>query len=295
MVQNFLRFLNHEKRYSVHTLTAYEEDLNQFNSFLETTFEINDPIEVRHSHLRSWIVELMDQELSPRSVNRKIAALKSYFKFLCAREYLDKNPATRLKPLKTDKKLPSFVKENEMVVLLDQDKVKFEPGISGVRDRLMIELFYTTGIRLAELIGLRDSDISSYDQTIKVLGKRNKERVIPIPDSIVYTIKNYQSLKEDMWGVNRSPYLILTDQGEQLYPMMVYRAIKNYLGQVTTLSKTSPHVLRHTFATHLLNKGADLNAVKDLLGHTSLAATQVYTHNSMEKLKSVFEQAHPKA
>ena len=293
MIQNFLRYLNHEKRYSVHTLTAYEEDLNQFHSFLSETYEISDPVEVRHSHLRSWVVELMETGLSPRSVNRKIAALKSYFKFLCARQYLDKNPATRLKPLKTDKKLPSFVKENEMTLLLDQ--LKFEEDFFGMRDKLMIELFYATGIRLSEMIGLKESDFNTYDQSIKVLGKRNKERIIPVPDSIVYTIKNYQSLKQDMWGANQSPYLILTDQGEQLYPMMVYRTIKKYLSQVTTLSKKSPHVLRHTYATHLLDKGADLNAVKDLLGHTSLAATQVYTHNSMEKLKSVFDQAHPKA
>lgn len=293
MIQNFLRYLTHEKRYSAHTLTAYEEDLNQLHTFLEETFELNDPVEVRHAHLRSWVVYLMESGLSPRSVNRKIAATKSYFKYLCGREYLDKNPATRLKPLKTDKKLPTFVKENEMTLLLDH--LQFDPDFFGTRDRLMIELFYATGIRLSELIGLKVLDVNYYDQTIKVLGKRNKERVIPITDSIVNTIKNYQSLKQDMWGDSHSPYLILTDQGDQLYPMMVYRTIKKYLSQVTTLSKKSPHVLRHTFATHLLDKGADLNAVKDLLGHTSLAATQVYTHNSMEKLKSVFDQAHPKA
>lgn len=293
MIQKFLSFLTHEKRYSQHTLTAYEEDLNQFHTFLSQTFEIVAVEEVRHLHLRSWVVELIEGGISPRSVNRKIACLKSYFKFLCAREYLEKNPASRLKPLKTEKKLPSFVKESEMTRLLDH--VEFPDNFFGVRDKLVIELFYATGIRLAELISLKNADVNFYDQSIKVLGKRNKERIIPIPDSIVNTIKNYQSLMQDMWGTINHPYLLVTDKGEPMYPMMVYRIIKNYLGAVTTLSKKSPHVLRHTFATHLLDKGADLNAVKDLLGHTSLAATQVYTHNSLEKLKSVFDQAHPKA
>lgn len=293
MIQKFLSFLTHEKRYSMHTITAYEDDLNHFHSFLKLTFEIDDFHEVRHSHLRSWVVELIEAGISPRSVNRKIACLKSFFKFLCARQQMEKNPASRLKPLKTEKKLPSFVKENEMILLLDQ--VKFPENFFGARDKLIIELFYATGIRLAELIALKSADINFFDGSIKVLGKRNKERIIPVHDSLVSTIRNYQSLLQDMWGTIDHSYLLVTDKGEPLYPMMVYRTIKNYLGAVTTLSKKSPHVLRHTFATHLLNKGADLNAVKDLLGHTSLAATQVYTHNSLEKLKSVFDQAHPKA
>lgn len=293
MIQKFLSFLTHEKRYSMHTITAYEDDLNHFHSFLKLTFEIDDFHEVRHSHLRSWVVELIEAGISPRSVNRKIACLKSFFKFLCARQQMEKNPASRLKPLKTEKKLPSFVKENEMILLLDQ--VKFPENFFGARDQLIIELFYATGIRLAELIALKSADINFFDGSIKVLGKRNKERIIPVHDSLVSTIRNYQSLLQDMWGTIDHSYLLVTDKGEPLYPMMVYRTIKNYLGAVTTLSKKSPHVLRHTFATHLLNKGADLNAVKDLLGHTSLAATQVYTHNSLEKLKSVFDQAHPKA
>ncbi len=293
MVEKFLSFLTHEKRYSKHTLKAYSDDLFSLQLFLSNIFEISDFTEVQHSHLRSWVVELIEEGISPRSVNRKIACLKSFFKFLSGRNYLEKNPASRLKPLKTDKKLPSFVKETEMNRLLDQ--VEFPDNYFGVRDKLIIELFYATGIRLAELISLKPSDINRFDGTIKVLGKRNKERVIPIPDSIVNTIEDYHSLKKDMWGNLEHSNLILTDKGEPLYPMMVYRTIKNYLGSVTTLSKKSPHVLRHTFATHLLDKGADLKAVQDLLGHTSLAATQVYTHNSLEKLKSVFDQAHPKA
>lgn len=293
MVDQFLRYLTYEKRYSPHTLVAYEDDLDQLFDFIKETFEISEPKEIRHMHLRSWVVSMIDAGISPRSVNRRIACLKSYFKFLQVREYLTKNPASRLKPLKTDKKLPTFVREGEMIKLLDQ--VEFSDDFEGKRDKLLIELFYSTGIRLAELISLREKDINFYDSSIKVLGKRNKERVIPIPDSIVKYVKEFLSLKKDMWVAKSDDILFTTDKGRPLYPMLVYRVIKKYLGAVTTLSKKSPHVLRHTFATHLLDKGADLNAVKDLLGHTSLAATQVYTHNSLEKLKSAFDQAHPKA
>ncbi|MEQ8472922.1 MAG: tyrosine-type recombinase/integrase [Marinoscillum sp.] len=291
MIDSFLKYLRYEKRYSEHTLTAYRRDLEQFQVFLSETFEIQDSIEAKHPHLRSWVVELMDSGITPNSINRKIATLKSYYKFLLGRELISANPTGRLKPLKGEKRLPSFVRENEMVTLLDQ--VEFPDDFLGARDRLILELLYATGIRLAELIGLKDSDVNAYQGSIKVLGKRNKERLIPTSDFIVKLIRNYQAKRDTEFGM--CAYLLVTDKGEKLYPMMVYRTVKKYLEQVTTISKKSPHVLRHTFATHLLNKGADLNAVKDLLGHTSLAATQVYTHNSMEKLKSVFDQAHPKA
>ncbi len=293
MVDSFLKFLQHEKRYSDHTLTAYRKDLDQLRDFLSVTFEIHSDDDVIHPHLRSWIVHLVENGISTRSVNRKIATLKSYFKFLQGRAFIEKNPARRLKPLKTDRQLPSFVKESEMVRLMDQ--VQFPEDFSGARDRLVIELFYASGIRLAELINLRESDINFFDGSMKVLGKRNKERLIPIPQSTVNNIRGYLKLKRELEDMKGNPYLLITDSGRQLYPMTVYRLIKKYLGQVTTLSKKSPHVLRHTFATHLLDKGADLNAVKDLLGHTSLAATQVYTHNTLEKLKSTFDQAHPRA
>ncbi|MEQ8238706.1 MAG: tyrosine-type recombinase/integrase [Cyclobacteriaceae bacterium] len=290
MIETFLKHIEYEKRYSTHTLTAYRKDLNQFEEFLHDTFEIDNTLEVIHPQLRSWVVELIDNGQSPKTVNRKIATLKSYYKFLVLREYLEANPTSRLKPLKTDKPLPVFIRESEMNVLLDQ--VIFNDDLQGARDRLILEMLYNTGIRLSELIGLKISDVSFYQNTIKVLGKRNKERLIPIHDFLVKLIKKYLLFrnKEDA-----SIYLITTENGSQLYPMLVYRTVKKYLEIITTQSKTSPHVLRHTFATHLLNKGADLNAVKDLLGHTSLAATQVYTHNSMEKLKSAFDQAHPKA
>ena len=291
MVETFLKYLSFEKRYSQHTVDAYRKDLQQFSDFIASDFEITNLEEVKHPHIRSWIVSLMDQELSPRSVNRKIATLKSFFKFLLAREYVELNPTSQIKPLKTEKDLPSFVKEDEITNLLD--RVEFSDDFYGQRDRLLLELLYSTGIRLAELQGLKSADVNFYENTIRVLGKRNKERIIPIGNSLVQMIANYQNLRKDM-GIGKSE-LLLTDSGEPMYPMFIYRKVKKYLNAVTTLSKKSPHVLRHTFATHLLNKGADLNAVKDLLGHTSLAATQVYTHNSIEKLKAAFDQAHPKA
>ena len=291
MIELFLKYLSFEKRYSSHTVTAYRKDLDQYISFLKAEFEIDNPADAKHTHIRGWIVELMDQGVSPKSVNRKIATLKSLYKYLLGREYLDSSPVAQIKPLKTEKELPSFVKEDEMITLLDQ--VEFTSDFQGCRDRLLLELFYATGIRLAELDGLKETDVNFYEKTIRVLGKRNKERIIPIGNSLIALVKEYINYKR-IEGMN-SAFLLLTDTGDPLYPMFVYRKVKKYLGQITTLSKKSPHVLRHTFATHLLNKGADLNAVKDLLGHTSLAATQVYTHNSIEKLKAAFDQAHPKA
>ncbi|MBV6643877.1 MAG: tyrosine-type recombinase/integrase [Cyclobacteriaceae bacterium] len=293
MIINFLKFLQFEKRYSEHTLKAYREDLNQLLLFLESTFEINDLSKAEHSYLRSWVVDLMERSITPRSINRKIATLKSFYKFLLAREFITKNPASRLRPLKTDKPLPTFFREGEMTTLLDQ--IEYPDGFAGTRDKLLLEILYATGIRLSELIGIKDTDIDHHEQLVKVLGKRNKERIVPISDSIVKLINQYQQLRNRHLENCNTPYLLVTDSGDQIYPMMVYRIVKKYAGAVSTQDKKSPHVLRHTFATHLLNKGADLNAVKDLLGHTSLAATQVYTHNSLEKLKSTFDQAHPKA
>lgn len=295
MIANFLKYLSFEKRSSDHTTKAYEEDLNQLSDFLQNTFEIHNFSEVKHAHLRNWIIDLMERGMAPVTINRKIACLKSFFKFLVAREFIEVNPASRLRPLKTEKRLPSFVKSTEMEDLL-MLPVFDGNSFSEQRDRLIIELLYGTGIRLSELIGLKSQDINFFDTSVKVLGKRNKERVIPIPDSIVQLIKNYTAkAMETFGGENQQEALLKTDKGKPVYPMFVYRTVRKYIGEVSTLTKRSPHVLRHTFATHLLDKGADLNAVKDLLGHTSLAATQVYTHNSLEKLKTAFDQAHPRA
>lgn len=295
MIANFLKYLSFEKRSSEHTTTAYEEDLNQLTLFLKQTFEISDFSEVKHPHLRNWIIDLMEKGMSPVSINRKIACLKSFFKFLVAREYIEVNPASRLRPLKTEKRLPNFVKSNEMDELLSLDVFNGD-SFPELRDRLIIELLYGTGMRLSELIGLKPENINYFDTSIKVLGKRNKERVIPLPGSVVKLIKKYtEKAMETFGGKSANGALLKTDKGQPVYPMFIYRTVKKYIGEVSTLTKRSPHVLRHTFATHLLDKGADLNAVKDLLGHTSLAATQVYTHNSLEKLKAAFDQAHPRA
>lgn len=295
MINTYLKYLLHEKKYSANTIQSYENDLRQLEIFLNQYDPEHSLKHASHRQLRAWIVSLIDDKISPRSVNRKIAAVRAFYKFLLSREFIEKNPAINLKSLKTDKPLPEFVQEKEMDFLFDSGSIDFGTHYSGQRDLLMMELFYGTGIRLSELTNLDDGSVDFYNKTIRVLGKRNKERVIPLTEEIVNIIKTYIAKRNEHFGNSRDQFLLLTDTGKKCYPMMVYRTVKRYLGQVTNSSKKSPHILRHTFATHLLNKGADLNAVKDLLGHSSLAATQVYTHNSLEKLKSVFDQAHPKA
>ena len=291
MVESFIKYLQLEKRFSSHTITAYSNDLQQLSEFLNQTFEIPLIEKAQHPHLRSWVVDLMDTRVKARTVNRKIASVKSFYKFLQRRQLIEVNPASRLKSLRVPKDLPNFVKESEMDNLLSQ--MAFEDGFKGNRDKLLLEMLYATGMRLSELIGLTGENIDYYDKTVKVLGKRNKERIVPLHQEVINLIETYKQSKRDV--PNASDKLLVTNSGNDLYPQFVYKTVKKYLAQVTTLSKRSPHVLRHTFATHLLNKGADLNAVKDLLGHASLASTQVYTHNSIEKLKAVFDQAHPKA
>lgn len=293
MVDSFLKYLQFEKRYSPRTLISYETDLRQFNGFLKSTYHEEDVAQANHGMIRSWVVSLVDQKLDSRSVNRKIACLRSFYKFCLKQEAIEKDPMTKVKVLKTRKKLPHFIHEEDMNRLLDN--VDFGSDLKGTREKLIIELFYGTGIRLSELIGLKERDLNIRDQTIKVLGKRNKERVIPFARSIVPVIELYLKERNKCVDHREHGLLFVGDKGQPLYPVMVYKVVKKYLDQFTSVEKRSPHVLRHSFATHLLNKGAEINAVKDLLGHTSLAATQVYTHNSMEKLKKVFDQAHPKA
>ncbi len=291
MIQLFLKYLKAEKRYSNHTVSAYSKDLLQFQHFLKSQYDLEAINDVKNPQIRDWIMSLSDADISPKSINRKIATLKSFYKFLVAREYLDANPADLIKPLKAEKRLPSFVKEAEINQLLDS--LVFEENFSGQRDKLLIELFYNTGIRLAELKNLKETDVNFHEKTIRVLGKRSKERILPVSNPLISLVTNFIQTKKNE-GFEQE-FLLITDSGKPMYPMFIYRKIKQYLTLVTTQRKKSPHVLRHTFATHLLNNGADLNAVKDLLGHTSLAATQVYTHNSIEKLKETFNQAHPKA
>jgi integrase/recombinase XerC len=290
MINSFLKYLQFERRYSRNTIVAYQNDLMQCQDFCNKTFELTDFSGATYPMLRSWIVALVEGKLSPTAINRKQASLRAYFKFLLKREEISENPTRKLRALKTGRKIPHFVAEDELAALIDN--YQFDKDFEGLRDKLMLELLYGTGIRLTELMNLKEKDINYYQQTIKVLGKRNKERILPVSVSLTQTLKEYIQIKKQQ---HSNDYLLLTDKGEQCYPMFVYRKINEYLKRFTSSAKCSPHVLRHSFATHLLNRGAELAAVKDLLGHSSLAATQVYTHNTLEKLKRVHQQAHPKA
>ncbi|MCU0368676.1 MAG: tyrosine-type recombinase/integrase [Cyclobacteriaceae bacterium] len=293
MVESFIRYIQFEKRYSPKTVISYQTDLKQFENFLEKEYDGTIAQDANYGLVRSWIVSLVEDKLDNLSVNRKIACLRSYYKFLLRQEIITKDPMMKIKILKTKKKLPHFVNESDTAILLDN--VNYGQGHAGQRDKLILELLYGTGMRLAELISLKEEDVNLHARTIRVLGKRNKERVIPFGESLVEVIKEYKRLRNKEVSKQEHPYLLVTDDGSPLYPMMVNRIVKKYLKLFTSVEKKSPHVLRHSYATHLLNKGAEINAVKDLLGHSSLAATQVYTHNSMEKLKKAFDQAHPKA
>ncbi len=287
--ESFNQYLQFEKRFSNHTLVAYTNDLVQFFSFLEKTYEIKTIEEINHTIVRSWIVSLMEQNITPRSVNRKITTLKTFYKYLLRQQLITENPMLKIQSPKTSKRLPVFVEKEKMDLLLDV--VDFGKDEEGQRNKLIIEIFYNTGMRLSELINLKVANIDLFSFQMKVLGKRNKERIIPFGRELKNEIQNYIKTKKDL----PNEYLFETQKGKKLNPPTVYAVVHNYLSQVTTIDKKSPHVLRHTFATHMLNNGADLNAIKELLGHANLSATQVYTHNTVEKLKNIHKQAHPKA
>ena len=289
-LDNFLNFLQYEKRYSSHTVLSYKNDLTQFHQFLQNEYEIEDISLVNHFYLRSWIVHLMDNGLQPRSVNRKLSTLKSYFKYLIKKGVVDKNPTQKIISPKVAQKLPVYVEKDQLRKLFNHEYLG--DGFSGERDGLIIDLLYSTGMRQAELIGLKESDINFSKQEIRVTGKGNKQRIIPMDSRLQERIQSYLTTKEEDFN---DPHLLLTDTGKPLYPKFVYRLVNKFLNRVTTVEKKSPHTLRHTFATHMVNNGADLGAVKELLGHASLAATQVYTHNSIEQLKNIYKSAHPKA
>ncbi len=289
----FLKYLKFEKRYSRHTVLSYQTDLDQFEQFLKTNFPETPSDLADHSSVRSWIIQLAGLKLDSTTINRKIACLRSYYKFLLKEEVISDSPMAKIKVQKAKRKLPHFVKETDMVLLLDNGV--FGDDHSGWQQRLILELFYGTGMRLSELIALEENQINLREHTLKVLGKRNKERIIPFGKPLVTVIDKYVAARNKEIERKGHGLLLVTQKGNKLYPVMVNRIVKKYLKHFSSVEKKSPHVLRHTYATHLLNKGAEINAVKDLLGHSSLAATQVYTHNTMEKLKKTFDQAHPKA
>jgi integrase/recombinase XerC len=293
-IDRFIQFLQFEKRYSQNTIIAYKQDLAQFHSFLEKKYNIVGIEQATFQIIRSWIVNLSNENIGNRSINRKLSVLKTFYKYLIKENLISDNPMVKVLSPKTRKRLPEFVREEKMDELLDT--VDFGGEFTGVRDKLIIEMFYFTGMRLSELVNLRDDDINLPSRQIKVLGKRNKERIIPIIDQLISSINAYFLVRENIIARHEPiPYFFVTDKGKRIYKELVYRCINSYLGMVSTLRKKSPHILRHTFATHMLNNGADLNAIKELLGHSNLAATQVYTHNTIEKLKSIYKLAHPRA
>ena len=288
----FLDYLQLEKNYSLHTIKAYGDDISFFESFLKENYEEPSLITAQYSQIRSWIVALSDHEISSSSINRKISSLKSFFKFLLKTKQIHSSPLIKHKALKTKKIIQIPFSEKELDLVLNQ--LVFPENFEGVRDKLIIDLFYTTGIRRAELINLKEQNIDIQNSTIKVLGKRNKERIIPILPKTTIQIKNYLIEKSGLQEVKDKEYFFLTKNGNKLNETFVYQLINYYFSNVSEKVKKSPHILRHTFATHLLNNGADINSVKELLGHSSLASTQVYTHNSLKELQKVYGKAHPR-
>lgn len=289
-LHSFFDYLTYEKKYSVHTITSYKNDIDQFIAFINPQNESLDISELNYQQIRSWVSSLIKNNIAARSVNRKLSSLKSFFKYLQRQQVIDVNPMSKISGPKTPKRLPVFVDEHQMEDLFTE--VKFDEGFNGQRDKLMLDLLYQTGIRRSELTHLKEVDVDLFNSTIKVLGKRNKERIIPISLPLKRNLESYLKVKEELNLSN--PMLLVSEKGHTLSEQSVYNSVKKYLSQITTIKKKSPHVLRHTFATHLLNNGADINAVKDLLGHANLSATQIYTHNTIDKLKKSYKQAHPR-
>ena len=287
MRDNFIQYLISEKRFSNHTCTAYKKDLTQFFDFAQITNE-NDIKEVRAALIRGWIVDLMDGDYNSSSVNRKLSTLKTFFKWLMKNGVIDKNPMITVRGPKKSKRLPSFVQEKDL--RLEKTSTLFTNDFEGIRDQLLLEVLYQTGVRSSELIELLQSNVNN--DSIKVIGKRNKERIIPITKELAALINSYVVLKLEFSASTK--YLFVLNSGKKLYPKFVYRKINSYLGRVTELEKKSPHVLRHSFATHMLNSGAGLEVLKELLGHANLSATQVYTHNSFTQITSIYSQSHPR-
>tara|TARA_B110000211_G_scaffold111884_1_gene129965 strand:- start:463 stop:1347 length:885 start_codon:yes stop_codon:yes gene_type:complete len=289
-IQAFLDYLQFEKRYSPHTLTAYRTDLLQFNEYLARLYECS-AISAEAVMVRSWMMTLIEGGCSKRSLNRKLTSLRQFYKYSLRNNLIDADPMLRVVSMKVDKTLPSFITKDEMTYLLDVKK--FTNDFEGVRNKMLLELFYSTGIRLSELIALKVTDVDYVNKQIKVFGKRSKERIIPLLDSCLDSLRFYvESYRFEV--VEKDASLFLTKSGDVLYPKLVYRIVNSYLGDVTGVKQKSPHILRHAFATHMLNEGADLNAIKEILGHSSLTSTQIYTRSSAERLKEIYKQAHPR-
>ena len=292
-VPAFISYLALERNYSPHTVKAYEKDILEFEIFCKDTYELGTIDEVDYSIIRNWIVGLVDSQITNRTVNRKVSSLKAYYKFLMKIHKIPVSPLAKHKALKTAKKIEIPFSEDEMTQVLNE--ITFENNFEGTRDRLIIELFYATGIRRSELIHLKMSNVNLQNSTIKVLGKRNKERIIPMLKNTATLFEDYFEKRENHKVAMPEEYVFLTKTGNKIYETLVYRIINGYFSKVSSKIKKSPHILRHTFATHMLTKGADLNSVKELLGHSSLASTQVYTHNSIAELKKVHSKAHPRS
>ncbi len=292
-LQQFLDYLKFQKRYSQHTIISYQNDLTSFLSFVTVTFGETALPDIKSSIVRSWLASLKDAGMEAKSINRKISCLKSFFKYLLRQEIIAVSPMATVISPKVSKRLPQFVEKADVDTLFNY--VEFPDNWQGKTDRLVLLLFYNTGMRQAELVNLKENQVDASKSVIKVLGKGNKERIIPVSQPLINFFKEYMDAKRTNFEKPNTEYVFINTNGKKLYPKYVYNMVKAYLSHVTTISKKSPHVLRHTFATHLMNNGADLNAVKELLGHSSLAATQIYTHNTIEKLKDIHKKAHPKA
>jgi integrase/recombinase XerC len=292
-IREFLNYLTFQKRYSRHTIISYENDLTGFFDFIALQYNSLELAEISATVVRSWLASLKENKITSKTINRKISTLKSFFKYQLKMNKIDVNPVSAITSLKISRRLPSFVEQKDIKTLFDY--VEFPDTWESKTNRLLLMIFYQTGIRLSELINLRETHIDNSKGAIKVLGKGNKERIIPVNNTLVKEIERYIAEKNFNIGEAQKDFLFINSKGKKLYPKYVYNVVKKYLGDVSTNERKSPHVLRHTFATHLTNNGADINAIKELLGHASLASTQIYTHNSIDKLKEVHKLAHPKA